>query len=253
MVQTTRRKIVAGNWKMNGSLADIESYVQAFKFSSERSDLEVILAPPSVYIGELLAKTANADIAIAAQNVSSFESGAYTGEVSAQMLVDLGVEYSLIGHSERRALFAESDEAIADKVAQLLEKGLKPILCVGETLEQREAGQAELVVNAQLSAVLNRFDSEQLESLVVAYEPVWAIGTGKTATPEVAQQMHASIRRCIAEKSEVLAQSCVLLYGGSVNAGNAEQLFAQEDIDGGLVGGASLKPEEFMKICQSIG
>lgn len=253
--QKVRRKIVAGNWKMNGSLAFVSDYFSALKpaLQSKSPDVEVVLAPPFVLLPEVKAQLEDSGIQLSAQNTAAFESGAYTGEVSAPMLKDAGCQWCLVGHSERRAYYQESDQDVVAKVAQLLEMNIAPILCVGETLEEREADRAEDIVVGQVEAVFGHFDIAQLKNVVVAYEPVWAIGTGKTATPEQAQEMHRVIRNRVAEVSEELAGNLVILYGGSVNAGNAADLFSQEDIDGGLVGGASLKAEEFSQICEQMG
>lgn len=250
-----RRQIVAGNWKMNGNQAFVREFLDQFLANVDglNEATEVILAVPSVLVGAVVDASAKIDVSVAAQNVSSYDAGAYTGEISAAMLSDFGLRYCLIGHSERRQLFGETDSDIVAKAGRLFGEGIAPILCVGESLEQRESGQADQVVTAQVEAVLSAYEEEQLASLVVAYEPVWAIGTGKTATPEQAQAMHEVIRAVIAKKSQALAERCPILYGGSVNAASAEALFGQPDIDGGLVGGASLKAEEFTKICESIG
>jgi len=254
-----RRKIIAGNWKMNGDIAFTRDYLNEFsqalvnKNLVGANNLQIILAPPSILLSEMKQCIADGEIDVAAQNVSAYEQGAYTGEVSASMLADLACEWCLVGHSERRALFGESDEVVVAKIGQLLTKGLNPILCVGETLEQRELGLADSVVAGQLDAVFSAFSEEELLKIVVAYEPVWAIGTGKTATPEQAQEMHESIRNKVAKKSASLAQSLVILYGGSVSSSNAKALFAQKDIDGGLVGGASLKVDEFVLVCEQLG
>lgn len=252
MTTNTRQKIVAGNWKSNGNAQAVADYLQVFNegLASVSDKVEVLLAPPSVYLANFASSSERLQLAV--QNSSAQQEGAFTGEVTAAMLHDLGVKFALVGHSERRSLFGETDAVVVEKVARLLEQGVRPILCVGETLEQREAGQAEQVVNAQVEAVLAAFEEQELVELIVAYEPVWAIGTGKTATPEVAQQMHAAIRKGIAASMPSLAERCPLLYGGSVNAANASDLFSQQDIDGGLVGGASLKAEEFLNICRSM-
>lgn len=250
-----RRKIIAGNWKMNGDQAFAREFTSEFReaISGFSDGIELILAPPSVYLDRVAQNLEGTPVALAAQNVSEYESGAYTGEVSARMLKDLAVTYCLVGHSERRALYGDTKEAVVSKIGRLCEQGIQPILCVGETLEQRSAGQAEQVVAEQLASVLDSFNDSDLAGLVVAYEPVWAIGTGKTATPEIAQEMHAFVRQVLAEKSQELSRRCPVLYGGSVNAGNAKALFGQNDVDGGLVGGASLKVNEFNNICMSMG
>ena len=258
-----RPKIVAGNWKMNGDQAFVHDYVSAFKESwSEKglgqfSDLSVIIIPPAILIESTRQCTkkfsAEACFQLAGQNVSEYESGAYTGEISASMLKDFGCKWSLVGHSERRALFGDQSEIIVGKIKQLLAEDLCPILCLGETLEQREQGEAESCVGSQLASVFDAFEVTDLSKLILAYEPVWAIGTGKTASPEEAQAMHKFIRSVVSAKSVELAEKMLILYGGSVNSSNAEFLFGQEDIDGALVGGASLKPEEFADICAQCG
>jgi len=256
-----RRKIIAGNWKMNGNVAFTRDYLSKFEQSLREkgllasSDFQIVIAPPSILISEMKCSISDTSIEVAAQNVSAFDEGAYTGEISVSMLKDLACDWCLVGHSERRALFDETDAEVVKKVQQLLGKGIQPILCVGETLEQRDAGRAESVVAEQLDAVFLNEElvrSGELAKVVVAYEPVWAIGTGKTASPEQAQSMHESIRNRVAEKASSLAETLVILYGGSVNAANAQSLFAQKDIDGGLVGGASLKIDEFSSICEHV-
>jgi triosephosphate isomerase len=253
-----RRKIVAGNWKMNGNAAFTQDYLEKFKMLLaennllECAEIDIVLAVPPILLPALKQGVSGSAVAVSGQNVSSFQGGAYTGEVSAEMLADMSCQWCLVGHSERRALFGETDQVIVEKVRQLLAVSIKPILCVGETLEQRDAGQAEKVVAEQLDAVFGVLSEADLEKLVVAYEPVWAIGTGQTASPEQAQSMHAFIRARIAGESPVLADNLAILYGGSVNSKNADALFGQADIDGGLVGGASLKPEEFILICNEM-
>jgi triosephosphate isomerase len=248
--------MVAGNWKMNGGLEFTRDYFDAFKNSLKNisfpENMQVVIAPSSVVLSEAIRHSSGSVIELSAQNVSSYEEGAYTGETSAKMLAELKCFWCLVGHSERRALFNESDVAVVEKIRRLLAENIKPILCVGETLAQREAGKAESVVAEQINAVFDAFSEAELSKIVVAYEPVWAIGTGKTATPEQAQAMHRCIRGFIAAKSESLAEKLVILYGGSVSADNAEALFAQEDIDGALVGGASLKVEAFSRICEQM-
>lgn len=254
----SRQKIVAGNWKMNGDRDFAGGYLEHFqdglkKLGFNRNEkVSVLLIPPVIFLADLSSQLKNANpnsIQLAGQNAAAYESGAFTGEVSAAMLQEF-CSWCLVGHSERRSLFAESDQVVIEKVSRILDAQMRPVLCLGETLEEREQGKAEICVRAQLEAVLSRFDEEQLSALVLAYEPVWAIGTGKTASPEQAQSMHCFIRSVLAEKSQVLAQNTPILYGGSVNAGNAAELFEQADIDGALVGGASLKADEFAAICQ---
>lgn len=249
-----RRKIVAGNWKMNGDIEFANKFCADLRkrLSGSRMACDVMVAPPAPYLSIMSDAFSDADVTLVAQNVAEYAGGAYTGEVSAAMLKDFGCRAALIGHSERRTLFAESDERVVEKMSRLLEQGIAPILCVGESLEERESGNAKDVVGAQVDFVLSRFSAEQLSNLVIAYEPVWAIGTGKTASPEQAQEMHAHIRNVVAQADTNLSDGMSVLYGGSVNAATAKELFAQPDIDGGLVGGASLKVEDFYAICQSF-
>ncbi len=245
-----RQSIVAGNWKMNGASSFVQEMAQQINLHAAGLDnVEVVLSPPSVYVAQL--QQSAKSYATAAQNVHFSESGAYTGEVSVAMLQDIGCKYVLIGHSERREIFAESKELIAKKLAAAVRGAIVPILCVGETLLQRNAGQEfEIVKNQVLSALQGLHLSA--DSLVIAYEPIWAIGTGETASPEQAQQMHAHIRKVLADEvSADLAEKTRILYGGSVNAQTAALLFSQSDIDGGLVGGASLKVEDFKLICSA--
>lgn len=247
-----RHSLVAGNWKMNGSLADAGSLVAGIKAGiglAERT--EVAICPPFVYLQHVKELLADTPISLGAQNLSQEDAGAFTGEVAADMLTDLGCDYVIVGHSERRALYGESDALVADKFAKALEANLKPILCVGELLEEREAGDTETVVSRQLDAVLERVGVQELGRGVVAYEPVWAIGTGKTATPEQAQEVHAFLRGQIAAQDTQVAENIRILYGGSVKGANANELFACPDIDGGLIGGASLKADEFLAICRA--
>ncbi|MDI9244385.1 triose-phosphate isomerase [Marinobacter sp. CHS3-4] len=247
-----RRKIVAGNWKMNGSRSLVKQLVSTMNSDLTGLDngVEVVIIPPALYVSDVI-ETAERSIQVGVQNVACWESGAYTGEISAAMAGDLGCSYTLIGHSERRQLFGETDEQVAAKIDQAFSAGLTAILCVGETLEQRESGAAEAVVAEQIRAGLAGVADEQWQRIVVAYEPVWAIGTGKTATAEDAQAMHASIRKELAALGAP-ANDVSLLYGGSVKADNAAALFSQPDIDGGLIGGASLKADEFLSICRAV-
>lgn len=245
-----RKTIVAGNWKMNGTSESITALLDVITDGAMKVDgLVTLVCPPAVYLSQVVDQIADAPVAVGAQNVSEQSKGAFTGEWSLEMLQDLGCEYVILGHSERRSLFGESDMIVAEKVAATLEAGLVPVLCVGETLDQREAGDALAIVNSQISAVLQRVGIEGFASAVVAYEPVWAIGTGLTATPEDAQAVHAAIRAQLAEKDVKIAENLSILYGGSMNAANAVELLAQQDIDGGLIGGASLKADEFLTIC----
>ncbi|EPJ42981.1 MAG: triosephosphate isomerase [Osedax symbiont Rs2] len=244
-----RIPIVAGNWKMNGSASFANEMCQQINAFAADLDVEVVLSPPSVYLAQV--QLAAENYSTAAQNVHFAAAGAYTGEVSTAMLRDVGCGYVLIGHSERRAMFAEIQEVLAKKLAAAVEAKLLPILCVGETLEQRQQGQAFAVVKQQLLSAISGLDITA-DQIVVAYEPIWAIGTGETASPEQAQEMHSYIRTVLAEQISVaMAAKTRILYGGSVNAETASQLFSQPDIDGGLVGGASLKIEDFKNICSA--
>lgn len=243
-----RQPLVAGNWKMNGRQAFATDLLAGL---GERlvAGVEVVVCPPFPYLGAL----AHGPGAIkpGAQNVARTEDGAFTGEVSAEMLADCGCQYVIIGHSERRALFAEDDACVADKYQRAQAAGLTPILCLGETLEERENGDTEAVIARQLDAVLERHGAASLARAVIAYEPVWAIGTGKTATPEQAQAVHAFIRERVAGHDHMVADGLRILYGGSVKADNAASLFGAPDIDGGLIGGASLDIASFAAICEA--
>jgi triosephosphate isomerase len=247
-----RRKIVAGNWKMNGSKDLAQTLVGYVRPRVESLDngVEVVIIPPAIYVRDV-AENAGEGLALGVQNVGQWASGAYTGEISAGMAKDQGCRYALVGHSERRQIFGETDAEVAEKVARLLESGLRAIVCVGETLEEREAGQAESVVADQVREGLSAVAPGQWSDIIVAYEPVWAIGTGKTATAQDAQAMHAAIREVLAGMGAP-AEEISLLYGGSVKADNAAALFAEPDIDGGLIGGASLVAEDFVSICRAV-
>ena len=247
-----RRNIVAGNWKMNGSTALVDQLVGAVQseLASADSGVEVVIIPPSLYVSGVISRLGDSQ-RVGVQNIARWASGAYTGEISAGMAQDLGCGYTLVGHSERRQLFGETDEQVAEKVMLAIVAGLTVIVCVGETLEEREAGRADAVVADQVRAALSEVSGDQWQQVVIAYEPVWAIGTGKTATSEDAQAMHAAIRSEL-KSLNAPSESISLLYGGSVKADNAPALFAQPDIDGGLIGGASLKADEFVKICQAV-
>ena len=249
-----RIKFVAGNWKMNGNLAANRVLLDELVGTVGRiPGVKSAVCPPYPYLAQVQQVLSGSGIAWGAQDVSQFDSGAYTGEVSGAMLVDFGCRYVIVGHSERRTLFGDTSEIVAEKYAAALKSGLTPILCVGETLREREAGTTEAVVAAQLRAVLERNGVQSFAHAVIAYEPVWAIGTGKTATPEQAQAVHGFIRKSMAAKDVAVAERVQVLYGGSVKAGNAPELFAMPDIDGGLIGGASLDAQEFAKICQAAG
>ncbi|MGK2927771.1 MAG: triose-phosphate isomerase [Lysobacterales bacterium] len=243
-----RKILVAGNWKMHGSKAMVQSLLDALLAAPERPQVDLAVFPPFPYLGTVQSLLSGSRIAWGAQNLNPAAKGAHTGEVSAGMLLDLGCRYVLVGHSERRTLYGEGDANVAARFAAALEAGLEPVLCVGETLEERESGRTEAVVDRQLEAVLERSGVDSFGRAVVAYEPVWAIGTGRTATPEQAQAVHAFIRDKFASRDGIIAGQLRILYGGSVNGSNAADLFAREDIDGGLVGGASLKAEDFLAI-----
>lgn len=245
-----KRRIVAGNWKSNTTWTEAKQLVEelARKVTDSDPQSRIVVAPPAPYLCGLKAGLP-AQIALAAQNCSAYDTGAYTGEYTAGMLASLGVQYVIVGHSERREIFGETNETIREKVRQVLDAGLYAILCVGEKLEDREAGNHEAVVQEQLEkAFLNEIGEDEARHVVVAYEPVWAIGTGKTASSEQAQAMHLHIRKLMSDKYGDTALDISVLYGGSVKPGNAEELFQQEDIDGGLIGGASLKPDDFLAI-----
>ena len=246
-----RKKLIAGNWKMNGSLAANAALMGELLAGIGQPACDVAVCVPAVYLAQvqLLLLAGQGGIALGAQDVSQHESGAYTGDVSAAMLKELGARYVIVGHSERRQYQGETDAQVAVKAQRALAAGLTPIVCVGETLQEREQGETESVVGRQLSAVI-QLNGERLTDLVVAYEPVWAIGTGRTATPEQAQAVHAALRALLAA-ADLQAAGVRILYGGSMNAGNAAELLAQPDIDGGLIGGASLKARDFLKIIET--
>ncbi|MBO7572197.1 MAG: triose-phosphate isomerase [Bacteroidales bacterium] len=252
-----RKKIVAGNWKMNTLVSqgkalaeELNAFMKTYEMPENKT---VIIGTPFTHLSTCVAAVDTKKIHVSAQNCSQFEKGAYTGEVAANMIKDLGVEYTIIGHSERRQYFGDTDEVIATKLDQCYANGLKPILCCGEKLEEREAGKHFEVIESQLRNALKNVSADNFKNTVVAYEPVWAIGTGKTATPEQAEEIHAFIRGLIAKLYNAqIADDTTILYGGSVNAGNAANLFAQPDIDGGLVGGASLKANDFISIIKAI-
>ncbi len=245
-----RRILVAGNWKMNGSRASAAALIEGIRAGlGSVQAADVAVCPPFVYLPDVARALAGSPIALGAQDVAREKEGAYTGEISGAMLRDVGCTHVVIGHSERRAYYGETDERVAEKMQAALDAGLIPIVCVGETLDEREAGTTEAVVARQLDAVLAKVGAQGLARGVVAYEPVWAIGTGRTATPDQAQAVHRFLRERVAKHDAGVAQGLRILYGGSVNGANARELFAQPDIDGGLVGGASLKADEFLRIC----
>lgn len=244
-----RKKLVAGNWKMHGSRSMAQALVSEI-VAGKPSAIDVAVFPPFPYIAALADSHIGSGLGFGAQDVSEHEGqGAYTGEVSAAMLADSGAQWVLVGHSERRQYHGESDELVARKFAAARAGGLTPILCIGETLAQREAGETEAVIARQLQAVIALNGIGSFDTAVIAYEPVWAIGTGRTATPEQAQEVHAFIRSQLVKEDAMIAGLTRLLYGGSVKAANAAELFAQADVDGGLIGGASLTSADFLGIC----
>lgn len=242
-----RRTLIAGNWKMNGSFAANRSLLSEVKAGLPASlQCDVLVCAPAPYFAQCAELLSGTAVSWGAQDVSVHAHGAYTGEISASMLQDCACKYAIVGHSERRAYHAETNELVAHKAQQLLKHGVLPIVCVGETLEQRESGQTNAVVAAQLNAVLDVLDS--LVGLVIAYEPVWAIGTGKTATPEMAQEVHRFLRQQVVARDAGAAEKVQILYGGSMKPENAKELLAMPDIDGGLIGGAALKSQDFLAI-----
>ncbi|MDE2314960.1 MAG: triose-phosphate isomerase [Xanthomonadaceae bacterium] len=244
-----RKKLVAANWKMHGSRSMANALCGDIA-AADTDGIDVVICPPFPYLVDVATACAEAGIGLGAQDLSEHEGqGAYTGEVSAAMLADCGAQWVLVGHSERRQYHGESDVLVARKFAAARAAGLTPILCVGETLAQRQAGETETVVARQLQAVLDTCGIGSFDTAVISYEPVWAIGTGHTATPEQAQQMHAFIRSQLQKEDAMIARLTRLLYGGSVKAANAAELFAQSDVDGGLIGGASLTASDFLGIC----
>lgn len=244
-----RTKFVAGNWKMHGSLSTNLALLSAVKEKAAGLKAQIALCVPYPYLAQAQALLAGSNVGWGAQDVSEHAQGAYTGEVSGSMLADFGCRYVIIGHSERRSFYGDSDAVVAAKYLAALKAGLTPIVCVGETLDEREGNVTATVVTRQLDAVIAAAGVESLAKAVVAYEPVWAIGTGKTASPAQAQEVHALIRNRIAAGSPEVAAKVQILYGGSVKPGNAKELFGQADIDGGLIGGASLVAEDFIGIC----
>lgn len=249
-----RRALIAANWKMHGDRFFIKELFKGLlpALSGGINGVDIVICPPFPYLQMADSLIDGLEIVLGAQNIASWENGAYTGEVSGRMLSDFRVRYVIVGHSERRSLMAESDQLVAEKFHAAQLSGLIPILCVGETLAEREQGIAEQVVSRQLAAVIESGNVSAMNRAVIAYEPVWAIGTGRSASVEQAQQMHATIRQLVAAQDAEVAQLVQVIYGGSVSAENASDLFAQPDIDGGLVGGASLNASSFIRICQSV-
>jgi triosephosphate isomerase len=247
-----RNFLVAGNWKMHGDEASNRELVAGIVDGApDAENVSLLVCPPYPYLGSVASQLQGSKVALGAQNVSEHGAGAFTGEVAPAMLGDVGCRYVIVGHSERRTLYGETSVQVAAKMAAALEAGLIPILCIGETLEERESGSTEQVVGEQLAAALERNGIGAFASAVIAYEPVWAIGTGKTATPEQAQEVHRYIRSVMAEHDASIAEKVQLLYGGSVKGDNAAGLFGMPDIDGGLIGGASLKAADFLAIARA--
>ncbi len=247
-----RKKIVAGNWKMNQNKAEAVSFIEALVKEDKPQDVQMMIAPSYVML-DACKQAATDELVIASQNISQHDKGAYTGEVSADMLKSIGVKTAIIGHSERRSIFGETHEILAEKVKQAINNSIQVVFCVGESLEEREAEKAESTVKSQLEDSLFFLSEIEMKNVIIAYEPVWAIGTGKTASPEQAQEMHAFIRSLIVDKyNQHVADATSILYGGSVKPSNAKELFAQPDVDGGLVGGASLKVDSFVELLHSF-
>ncbi len=244
-----RTPMVAGNWKLNGSRESAALLANDIVAGSPNAAVEVLICPVYLHIPLVQEIVSDSNVILGAQDASVQESGAFTGEVSTSMLSEFNCRYVIIGHSERRSFFADSNNVVAEKFISVQEAGLSPILCVGESLEQRESGVTEKIVGEQLDAVIELAGIDALKNCVVAYEPVWAIGTGKTASPEQAQQMHGFIREKIARLNEEMADGLRILYGGSVKPDNADELFSMQDIDGGLIGGAALNSKDFLSIC----
>jgi triosephosphate isomerase len=245
-----RSSLIAGNWKMNGNLKTVIDLVEGIK-AGDAGAARLAVCPPAVYLMKVGGMLAQSGIALGAQNVCDRESGAFTGEIAASMLKECGCEYAIVGHSERRALYGETDQLVAARFAMALRGGIKPILCIGETLDERNGGVTETVVARQIDAVIDSSGVDAIGQGVIAYEPVWAIGTGQVASPEQAQAVHAFIRQRLARLDAGVAQRVQILYGGSMNPANAAELLSQPDIDGGLIGGASLKADDFLAIAQA--
>ena len=244
-----RRPLIAGNWKLNGSLSSISELISGIRERQDQvKNAELAVCPPYIYLSHVQGLLQGSDVSLGAQDCSDQESGAYTGEVAAEMIKEFGCTYNIIGHSERRHIYGDSNETVATKFAHVVKNKLTPILCVGETLQDREEGHTEVVIAKQINAVLDLFGVKAFAKAIIAYEPVWAIGTGKTASPEQAQEVHEEIRLIIGAQNKDIAANIRILYGGSMKQDNAKQLLAQPDIDGGLIGGAALKAEDFIGI-----
>jgi triosephosphate isomerase len=251
-----RRKIVAGNWKMNNNFGEADELL--FNIGDNMTDnvpddVELIICPPFVFLEMATDFAQNYEYKIGAQNISEHQKGAFTGEISAEMIASMDLEYCIIGHSERRKYFGETSEVLSQKVDNLLENDIQPIFCIGEQLEEREAGNHFDIIKEQITGGVFHLSAEEFTNVVLAYEPVWAIGTGVTASPEQAQEVHAFIRSLLVEKyGKEVAENTSILYGGSCNAKNAKELFSQQDVDGGLIGGAALKADDFLTIAKSF-
>ena len=242
---------MAGNWKMNASKESVNKLILGILSGMSEVSSEVVICAPFPYLSQVEALITHSQVKLGAQNLNISPGGAFTGEVSANMIKDFGARHVIVGHSERRSLYRETSSLVAEKVKAALDNDLTPLLCVGESLEQREAGETETVVAEQINAVIELVGIGAFRNIIIAYEPVWAIGTGKTASPEQAQAVHLFIRSLLGESNESIAQSTHILYGGSMNAGNANELISCADIDGGLIGGAALKAEDFLQICKA--
>lgn len=248
-----RQKIVAGNWKMNASKKQVDSLVSdlILGLGKTNSDKKIIICPPTPYLSQVESLIIDSSINLGVQGINSNNSGAHTGEISASMVLDFGAKYAIVGHSERREMYGESNKVIIAKIQTAIDSEIIPIFCVGETLEQRESGQMEQIIATQLNSIIDALGVEVFSKTIIAYEPIWAIGTGITASPQQAQDVHYFIRGLLALHNNEIAQQTPILYGGSVNSANAAELFVCEDIDGGLVGGASLKSDVFLAIINS--
>jgi triosephosphate isomerase len=245
-----RKTIVAGNWKMNASKDSVDNLIKDLLTGMDGITSEVLVCAPFPYLAQVELLIQGSKVMLGAQNLNTNASGAYTGEVSADMIKDFGARHVIVGHSERRSLYGETSAMVAEKTKAALNAGLTPLLCIGESIEQRDSGNTEAVIEKQLSAVIELVGIEAFNQIIIAYEPVWAIGTGVTATPEQAQEAHLFIRSLLAKNDKSVAQKTPILYGGSMNASNASELISCADIDGGLIGGAALKAEDFLQICK---
>ena len=246
-----RKTIIAGNWKMNASKDSVKSLIGGILSGMKGVNSEVLVCVPFPYLSQVELLIEGSNLKLGAQNININASGAFTGEISADMIKDFGAKHVIVGHSERRSLYGETSSVVATKTKAALDAGMTPLLCVGESLEHRQSGKTEAVVEEQINAVIELLGIDSFHNIIVAYEPVWAIGTGMTATPEQAQAVHLFIRNLLGESSENIAQKTPILYGGSMNAGNAVELISCPDIDGGLIGGAALKAEDFLQICKA--